>query len=101
MAAVRSVLDGFVWLPPAVQARLTVDTRGDVEGRLTEREVQVVRLVALGSRNAEVAEQLFISEQTVKTHLTSILKKLAIRGRSELVLYAARAGLIGINDHRL
>jgi DNA-binding NarL/FixJ family response regulator len=80
MAAVRSVLDGFVWLPPAVQARLTVDTRGgEVESRLTDREVQVVRLVALGSRNAEVASRLYISEQTVKTHLTRILRKLSIR----------------------
>jgi len=98
MAAVRSVLDGFVWLPPALQARLTVDNRGDVARRLTAREIQVVRLVALGSRNAEVASRLSISEQTVKTHLTKILRKLAIRGRSELVLYAARAGLIRIDD---
>jgi DNA-binding NarL/FixJ family response regulator len=98
MAAVRSVLDGFVWLPPALQSRLTVDNRGDIERRLTGREIEVVRLVALGSRNAEVAARLLISEQTVKTHLTKILRKLSIRGRSELVLYAARSGLIKIDE---
>ena len=54
------------------------------------------RHVALGLRNAEVAEKLAISEPTIKTHLNSIFRKLGIRDRVELTLYAARAGLIRI-----
>jgi DNA-binding CsgD family transcriptional regulator len=59
---------------------------------LSPREEDVLRWVAVGLRNAEVAERLSISEETVKTHLNRIFKKLGVRDRVELVLYAARTG---------
>lgn len=65
---------------------------------LTPREREIIRHVALGLRNAEVAKKLFISEQTVKTHLNNVFQKLSLRDRVELTLYAARAGIIGVHE---
>ena len=63
-------------------------------GALSRREEQVVRYIAMGLRNAEVARELSISEETVKTHLNRIFRKLGVRDRLELALYAARAGIV-------
>jgi DNA-binding NarL/FixJ family response regulator len=60
---------------------------------LSQREREVVSLVASGYRNKEIANKLFISEQTVKTHLSNIFQKLEISDRLELALYAMRNGL--------
>jgi DNA-binding NarL/FixJ family response regulator len=60
---------------------------------LSQREREVVCLVASGHRNKEIADKLFISEQTVKTHLSNIFQKLEINDRLELALYAMRNGL--------
>ena len=65
---------------------------------LTPREREIIRQVALGLRNAEVAKKLFISEQTVKTHLNNVFQKLGIRDRIDLTLYAARVGIIGLHE---
>jgi len=65
---------------------------------LTSREREIVRHVALGFRNAEVAQRLSISAVTVKTHLNNVFQKLKIRDRVELTLYAIRTGLIGIHE---
>lgn len=65
---------------------------------MTPRERAIVRHVALGLRNAEVARKLLISEQTVRTHLNNIFQKLGVRDRVELALYAARVGIIGVNE---
>ncbi len=62
---------------------------------LSDRELEVVSLVAGGNRNKEIASKLFISEQTVKTHLTNIFQKLEVSDRLELALYAIRHGLAG------
>ncbi|HYD50222.1 MAG TPA: LuxR C-terminal-related transcriptional regulator, partial [Terriglobales bacterium] len=64
----------------------------------TSREREIIRHVALGLRNAEVARKLCISEPTVKTHLNNIFGKLGIRDRVELTLYAARMGIIGVHE---
>jgi two-component system response regulator DegU len=63
------------------------------ENGLTERELEIVRLVASGYKNKEVGSQLTISERTVKTHLTNIFQKLGVRDRVGLVMYALRHGL--------
>ncbi|MFN2378016.1 MAG: response regulator transcription factor, partial [Candidatus Binatia bacterium] len=59
---------------------------------------EVVRHVALGMRNAEVARKLFISEQTVKTHLNNVFQKLGVQDRVELTVYAIRTGLISVHE---
>lgn len=98
--AISAVMRGEVWLSQALQARLVGVLAGYSTDRLTPREKQIVRLVALGLRNVEVAAQLYISAITVKTHLSRIFDKLAVRDRSDLVLYALRTGLIGVNEKK-
>jgi len=94
MEAIQSAVQGLVWIPPEIRAELTTHLRS-LGSQLSNRETQIIRCVAAGLRNAEVAEQLSISESTVKTHLNSIFQKLGIRDRVELALYAHRVGLTG------
>ena len=99
--AITAVSDGQVWMPPALQKHLTARLREPPEEEpLTPREREIVRYVALGMRNAEVATKLAISEVTVKTHLNNIFQKLRLRGRTALALYAIRVGIIGVQDPR-
>ena len=100
MTAIGAVAEGHVWMPPALQAQLTTQLRSPVNQKLTSREREIVRHVALGMRNAEVARHLFISEVTVKTHLNNIFQKLGVRDRVELTLYAIRAGIVAANEQR-
>ncbi len=101
IAAVRTVAAGDALLSPGVtrrviarfaRARRPTAPKGLEE--LTAREAEVLRLVARGLSNAEVASSLFISETTVKTHVTHILQKLDLRDRVQIVVYAYRNGLI-------
>jgi len=94
------VMEGHVWLPPALQAEITARLREPTGVSLTRREREIVRHVALGLRNAEVAERLHVTEGTVKTHLNNIFQKLGLRDRVELVLYAVRMGIIGATERR-
>jgi DNA-binding NarL/FixJ family response regulator len=64
--------------------------------RLTEREMEVLRLVAKGMNNREIAKQLFISENTVKNHVRNILDKLQLHSRMEAVVYAVRERMLEI-----
>ena len=64
--------------------------------QLTERELEVLRLVAKGLNNREVAKELFISENTVKNHIRNILEKLHLHSRMEAVVYAVREKMIEI-----
>ena len=72
-------------------------TRGGrgANGALTSRELEIVRLIALGHTNTEIAEQLYLSVRTVESHRARAQRKLEIRGRSQLVRYAFDNGLIG------
>jgi DNA-binding NarL/FixJ family response regulator len=94
MDAVRTVAAGHVWLPPSLQTQMAAQLRRPAANTLSPREEEVMRCVAMGMRNAEVAKALDIGEQTVKTHLGSIFRKLEVRDRVELALYAQRAGLL-------
>ena len=98
MTAIRAVADGLVWMPPAMQAALVAQDSPAAK-KLTARESEIVRYVAIGMRNAEVATRLSLSESTVKTHLTNIFQKLGIRDRTELARYAIRTGLVTVQDN--
>jgi DNA-binding NarL/FixJ family response regulator len=97
MTAIQAVADGLVWMPPAMQAAL-IGHDGPAAKKLTRRESEIVRYVAIGMRNAEIAARLSLSESTVKTHLTNIFQKLAIRDRIELTRYAIKTGLVTVQD---
>ena len=96
--AIRAVAQGLVWLAPSLQAALAAQLGEPPQKQLTAREREIVRYVALGLRNGEVAERLRITEGTVKTHMNNIFHKLTLRDRVELALYAVRMGLIAVNE---
>lgn len=99
--AIRAVHRGEARLHPDITRKLMqqvsqpkITAQENSLGELTEREVEVLRLVAGGSNNREIAEQLFISENTVKTHVSNILSKLGLEQRTQLVLYAIKNKLV-------
>lgn len=94
MVAIHSVMKGHVWLPPEIQDQIVCKLREPTTVPLTPREREIAHHVALGLRNAEVAERLSVSEGTVKTHVNNIFQKLKLRDRVELALYAVRTGLV-------
>ena len=98
MDALRAVTAGDVWLPPALQRELAAPLSEPATKTLTRREREIVRLVALGFHNPEIAKQLSIGEVTVKTHINNVFHKLKLRDRVGLTLYALRLGLIGIHE---
>lgn len=99
--AIRSVCAGERWVDPRMATMLSGDLGAVQTGEgpprqdngLTDRELEIVRLVASGYKNKEVGETLRISERTVKTHLTNIFQKLGVRDRVGLVMFALRNGL--------
>jgi DNA-binding NarL/FixJ family response regulator len=100
MIALRTVAGGLVWMPPAVQAMFAAPENAAFR-ELTAREAEIVRCVASGLRNAQVAERLEISKSTVKTHLNNIFQKLGLKHRLDLTRYAIRTGLVGSLDNQL
>ena len=102
ISAVRTVAAGNALLSPAVTkrvirqfTRIPRPVRPRELGELTERELEILRLIATGLSNAEIGRQLFIGETTVKTHVTHILQKLGLRDRVQAVVLAYQAGLFG------
>jgi len=93
--AVRSAAAGDTYLQPSLGARLAAETNAGPDGGLTDREREVLRLIALGHTNAEIAGMLFLSVRTVESHRSSLQSKLDVNGRSGLVRYALDIGLIG------
>src|SRR5689334_12141652 len=91
--AVRSAAGGDTYLQPALGARLASADSHEAD-ELSERERDVLRLIALGHTNAEVAEQLYISIRTVESHRAHIQQKLRLSSRAELVRYALERGLV-------
>jgi DNA-binding NarL/FixJ family response regulator len=109
--AVRNVAAGDAQLSPSVTRRLlqqvarrlpaAVSTDSGALGELTEREREVLRLLAVGMSNAEMAAALVVSEPTVKSHVSSVLQKLGLRDRVQAVIYAYESGLIAPGDSSL
>lgn len=91
--AVRSAAAGETYLQPALGAKLAAEPE-TVASDLSERETDVLRLIALGHTNAEIAEKLYISVRTVETHRAHIQQKLGVTSRAELVRCALSRGLI-------
>jgi DNA-binding NarL/FixJ family response regulator len=104
--AIRAVAGGQSLISPSMASKLISefaqlvkrdDDRQQVPApRLTERELEVLRLVARGMNNRDIARQLFISENTVKNHIRNILEKLQLHSRMEAVVYAVREKLLEI-----
>ncbi|MFE9750385.1 response regulator [Saccharothrix saharensis] len=93
-AAVRLAHAGVVQFDPAAAARLAAAVTGDRPDGLTEREVDVLRLVATGRTNREIAGRLHVSEGTVKNHVSRILGRLGLRDRTQAAVYARDRGLL-------
>jgi two-component system response regulator NreC len=92
--AVRRAAVGESYLNPALGARMAAEPPPGPPDDLSEREVEVLRLIALGHTNAEIGEQLYLSVRTVETHRSHIQQKLRLSSRAELVGYALDHGLI-------
>lgn len=95
--AIRSIYRGYSQLASGILERLVKETPVQLKPKqsvnralelLTPRELEVARLVAVGSTNQEIAKELFISESTVKTHINSIFNRLNFKNRSQLAIYA-------------
>lgn len=102
LAAIRAAQRGQVYLHPAVTRslvsdylrRLAAGQEGDSYGGLTEREREVLRLLAEGKKGREIAAQLYLSPHTVERHRANIMAKLNLHSRTDLIRYAIRKGLI-------
>ena len=92
--AVRRAAAGDTYLNPRLGARVAAEPPPGPPDGLSEREVEVLRMIALGHTNAEIAESLFLSVRTVETHRAHIQQKLRLGSRSELVRYALEHGLV-------
>jgi DNA-binding NarL/FixJ family response regulator len=101
--AVRVVVTGEALLAPTITRRLieqfvrrpppTSGAPGELS-ELSKRELEVLKLIALGLSNGEIAQSLFVTEATIKTHVTHILTKLAVRDRVQAVVLAYESGLV-------
>jgi NarL family two-component system response regulator LiaR len=101
--AIRQVFRGESSLHPAIARKLLRELsdhgdRNSAADNLTEREVEVLRLVASGHSNRDIADRLSISQATVRTHVSRILTKLNLCSRTQAALYALREGLASLHD---
>lgn len=101
--AIRAAVEGRPYLHPKLAGLALMElARGDRPAKpagpaLTERELEVLRLVGQGASNREIATSLFISEKTAKNHLTHIFEKLGVSDRTQAALWAVRAGLVSLD----
>ncbi len=97
--AIKAAAAGQVQLSPQAAARLVREVRApESPETLTERETDVLRLLATGKANKEIALALHVSETTVKTHVSNILMKLGVSSRTQAALHAVRIGLVSPSD---
>lgn len=104
--AIRAVADGQSQISPSMAAKLLTEFKSMIQRtdesklvpapRLTDRELEVLKLVATGMNNRDIAKELFISENTVKNHVRNILEKLQLHSRMEAVVYAMREKILEI-----
>ena len=97
--AIKGAAAGQVQLAPEAAARLMREVRvPERPEELTERETEVLVGVAQGRANKEIARKLYVEERTVKAHVSSILRKLSLKSRTQAALYAVRTGLVSLDD---
>ena len=97
--AIKAAAAGQVQLAPEAAARLMHEVQTpETPEALTEREMDVLRLLARGQANKQISRSLYIGEKTVKTHVRNILIKLKVRSRTQAALYAARTGLVPLEE---
>lgn len=97
--AIKAAAAGQVQLSPQAAARLMREVKApESPETLTERETDVLRLLARGRSNKEIGQALVIGEKTVKTHVSNILAKLSVPSRTQAALYAVRIGLVSAGD---
>ena len=103
-AAVRAAHRGELRLEPMIARRLMASLReeraDDPTAELTARELEVLRLVAAGKPNKQIATELSISERTARTHVSRILRKLRLSSRTQAALWAVREGLVEVEPER-
>ena len=97
LKAVRAVADGRSFIDPSAAAGALIVGNGSAE-TLSPRELEVVREVACGRSNREIGERLFISEETVKTHVARCLAKLQLQSRTQLVIYAVKNRIVNMEE---
>jgi DNA-binding NarL/FixJ family response regulator len=108
-AAIRAVADGQSQISPSMAAKLLTEFKSMIQRtgedqrlvpapRLTGRELEVLKLVATGKNNRDIARALFISENTVKNHVRNILEKLHLHSRMEAVVYAMREKILDLES---
>jgi NarL family two-component system response regulator LiaR len=103
LQAIRDVHDGKAPLQPSIALKVIRELREPAEPApaahsLTQRETTVLKLVARGLTNQEIADELVISEWTVRTHVSNILEKLHVANRTQATLYALREGLASLDE---
>jgi NarL family two-component system response regulator LiaR len=103
--AIRHVHEGRSSLDPAIASQLLLELKRPAKpppapDPLTERELEVLRLVATGLSNSEIAAQLVITEATVRSHMSNILSKLHLTNRVQATLYALQEGIISLDEVR-
>ena len=97
--AIKAAADGQVQLAPEAASRLMREVRAPESPEpLTERETEVLELMARGKANKQISHALFIGEKTVKAHVSSILSKLGVQSRTQAALHAVRTGLVSLED---
>jgi DNA-binding NarL/FixJ family response regulator len=96
LQTIQMVLLGYSCFQPKVNTKQIHSHKGETELNLTEREEEVFRCIVDNLSNSEIAEKLFISEATVKTHVSSILRKTGQTNRSQAVLHVLKNGLLAI-----
>ena len=97
--AIKAAAEGQVQLAPEAAVRLMREVSAPKDSQaLTEREADVLKLIARGMANRQIARSLYIGEKTVKTHVSNILLKLGVNSRTQAALYAARTGLVSPED---
>jgi DNA-binding NarL/FixJ family response regulator len=103
IAGIRSAAAGESLISPQIAAKMlqilraqrsSVDAAETIRAELSEREIEVLKLIANGNDNAEIARALFISPKTVKNHISNILMKLQMENRIQAAVYAVRSGIV-------
>jgi NarL family two-component system response regulator LiaR len=100
LAAVQAAARGRSMLDPAIAGSVLQDLVGSakVKDELTEREMEVLRLLAHGRTNREIAEELVVSAETIKTHVGNVLAKLHLAHRTQAAIHALKQGLISLDE---